>query len=150
MRVDRMLKKFTCRKCGRCCKAEGILPFTQEDVYRIARRFQLPYAVVRRIFFTATGHHYELKTPEQGACIFLHKHKCTIYSARPQVCRTFPAFWHRDDVDCQARQGETLHKINVCLENTWGKEWGHGIRHYDLELYDANIGHDEPLETNSL
>jgi len=87
--------RFRCIKCGICCRN------TKERI----RHILLQDSDVERIAVTArksveefakeiAGHEpyvYELrKTEEQGKCVFLEDEQCTIYSARPLICRFYP------------------------------------------------------------
>ena len=88
--------KFTCSECGDCCtgepgyvwvnKAEIAAMCELADVENI-EQFEDMY--VRKI-----GIRKSLKEFPNGDCVFLDSasRRCTVYSARPRQCRTWP-FW---------------------------------------------------------
>lgn len=76
------MKHSQCRKgCSKCC-------YTDISV------FEVEAANVRNWFKTLTESqkselHSKWNTPSnEGACAFLHEEACTIYEARPLICRT--------------------------------------------------------------
>lgn len=85
---------FECTRCGACCtgapgyvwvspsEIEAIATFRGETVEAFSSRF------VRQV-----KNRYSLIEKPGGDCIFWdHKAGCTVYSARPAQCRTWP-FW---------------------------------------------------------
>lgn len=80
-----------CTKCANCCRY-SIVSLRAAEVARIAAHLGLDEAaVVQR--FTAPDVESPrartlLSTPD--GCIFLKDNRCSIYPARPEVCRSFP------------------------------------------------------------
>jgi len=97
--------KFRCTGCGNCCK-EPLLPLTDADVRRIARRTgDPPSEIVRFVdknaiamddepeaFVTLRqGKRVMILRHERGGCRYLgDDDRCQIYTARPLGCRIFP------------------------------------------------------------
>ena len=88
--------QFTCSQCGDCCTgAPGYVWVNNEEIAALAalvengdaEAFEDKY--VRRV-----GARKSLKEFPDGACVFFDTtaRKCTVYSARPRQCRTWP-FW---------------------------------------------------------
>ncbi|WP_020467281.1 YkgJ family cysteine cluster protein [Singulisphaera acidiphila] len=85
---------FECTRCGACCTgAPGYVWVIAEEIARLAAyrgetvdQFSKQY--VRRV-----GQRYSLIEKPGGDCIFWDKASgCTVYSARPVQCQTWP-FW---------------------------------------------------------
>lgn len=98
------LLAFRCTRCGNCCK-DPLLPLTDEDVRRIARRTgDDPRDFVRWIdkngidmddepeafVILRQGRRVMVLRHERGGCRYLGDKGCTIYSSRPTGCRIFP------------------------------------------------------------
>jgi Fe-S-cluster containining protein len=86
---------FKCRCCGECCQQEAVA-FTVEDVSRAANNENLsPKNFIekhglRLVNDPGSLEFYQLRIGSSGLCPFNSNHRCTIYDARPQVCRGFP------------------------------------------------------------
>lgn len=84
--------QIECRECANCCKVFRPL-LKVEDIERLARRLRIP----RGDFITQYLVQYE---HGQGSffkltpCPFLVDNECTVYSDRPDVCRSYPSL-HR-------------------------------------------------------
>ena len=91
-------KKYDCLDCpGYCCSYTHI-EATKDDVKRLAKHFDLPVEKAQKKF-TKKG---DEDTPRVlrhtddehylTSCMFLDKEtrNCTIYEARPAICREFP------------------------------------------------------------
>ncbi len=107
--------RFKCLQCGRCCKDPAtIVTVTVADILALATHlelgieellsilgfYQLSESVpkeqvekmVTRPIMTENGPAFVgLLKGEGGKCVFLNEENlCTVYTARPKVCRTFP------------------------------------------------------------
>ena len=90
--------QYDCTKCpGYCCTYSEI-EIGKRDIERLAKHFGLDFATAERRF---TKLHPKTGAPLlrhradeifQTACMFLdlEKRRCTVYAARPGVCRQFP------------------------------------------------------------
>ena len=98
--------RFECTRCGACCtgapgyvwvdlaEIEALAEFRGESVDAFSRKY------VRRV-------HNRLSLIEKpgGDCVFLDKAAgCTVYSARPVQCRTWP-FWPENIESREAWEG---------------------------------------------
>lgn len=93
--------RFSCRKCGECCisgrEDMGVFLYLP-DLLRISKRLCLaPEAFARefcRVRREMLGRRIiprlQVLKKEGGACLFLEKGRCTIYSDRPVLCRLGP------------------------------------------------------------
>lgn len=87
--------RFTCTRCGRCCRdrEEPTFVFLEEDdIRRLAEFFGVSRGKVISRYCTWDEDGYVFKR-SPGACIFYDADVgCIVYPARPVQCRTWP-FW---------------------------------------------------------
>jgi len=90
--------KYDCAKCPGYCCTYSLIEVGKRDIQRLARHFGLTYAqaetrftkydksVKARVLRHREDEHFTT------ACRFLdsEKRRCTIYEARPGVCRAYP------------------------------------------------------------
>lgn len=96
--------KYDCSKCpGYCCSYPRII-VTKEDIERLAGHFNVSFDEAKKRFTQA--YRYESKEEKikeqilrhrkddvyKSTCQFLDpvKRRCTVYQARPAVCREYP------------------------------------------------------------
>ena len=89
---------YDCSKCPAYCCTYPVIVVTIRDVLRLAKHFGIsPEEAERKFTKSAHGHKRVLRRRTDAyfgrACRFLDQktRRCTIYSARPAVCRQFPA-----------------------------------------------------------
>jgi len=89
---------YDCSKCpAYCCSIYERVQVTKSDARRLAKYFKVDYETAIRRFTTIYENERVLRRkadPIFGkACKFLNPETrgCTIYDARPLVCREFPA-----------------------------------------------------------
>ena len=86
--------RFECTGCGECCKSRGQYQYVYvslEERRRLAGHLGLKTAAFTKIHCSKTGDFFHLRNPSND-CQFLNGVRCTVYTARPQQCRTWP-FW---------------------------------------------------------
>ena len=88
--------RFECQGSGKCCTSHGEFGFvflTQEDRERIASHLGISVTAFQTKYCNQTNGIWHL-IEEKGKpdCLFLKEKKCSIYTARPNQCRTWP-FW---------------------------------------------------------
>lgn len=88
---------FVCAGCGGCCRGRRDLVLSGYDLYRIARRLDLPPRVVAGAFCRAYIGPATLlpalrltPDPRTGNCRFLEGGACLIHPARPLACALYP------------------------------------------------------------
>jgi Fe-S-cluster containining protein len=91
---------FDCTKCPGYCCSHGRIAVSDFDIERLAKHFDLPVGKAREKFS------YRYKTKDTDEQILRHKQdpvynticrffdlkerRCTVYEARPNVCRKYP------------------------------------------------------------
>lgn len=95
---------FQCRLCGKCCRnVENEVMIEPLDAYRLARflheKYNGQFRSVEDVY-TWCAHLSTLNdvfpiyllntTGSEDVCVFLEKGRCTVYEARPRVCRLYP------------------------------------------------------------
>ena len=90
--------RYSCDKCPAYCCTYTEIEITKRDIERLARHFDLTYARAEERFTKSLGkdggrmlRHREDRIFD-SACMFLdqEKRQCTVYEARPGVCRKYP------------------------------------------------------------
>lgn len=94
---------FRCQRCGRCCRnLEDSLMLEPLDVYNISRHLREQGCEILgpEDMLSQYAHPnlldgvypmFQVNTVgEDHACVFLKDGSCSVYAARPQVCRMYP------------------------------------------------------------
>lgn len=111
---------FECTGCGHCCSGpeEGYVWVNAEEVRAAAQFLGLSDEAFYRQYTRRVGARVSLIEQENADCIFLRTasdgtRRCTIYSARPVQCRTWP-FWsvNLSSPRAWARAGEKCPGLN--------------------------------------
>ncbi len=113
--------KFKCTGCGECCTgAPGYVWVTPEEVAALAELLKITEDAFMKKYTRRIGNRVSLiEHSKTYDCVFLKDKKCTVYSARPEQCRTFP--WWFENVQDRAAWDETARRCE-------------GINHPDSEL----------------
>ena len=90
--------KYSCKKCPAFCCTYSEIEVTKRDIERLARHFDLTFAVAEERFTKQDSKkekrllRHRKDTIFDSACMMLdqEQRRCTVYDARPGVCRTFP------------------------------------------------------------
>jgi Fe-S-cluster containining protein len=91
------LTKYNCAKCPGYCCSYPVIPLTKRDVQRLADHFGLGFKDARRKYTKVDGdepYAMRRKADEHYGriCQFFDTdaRRCTIYTARPGICRSYP------------------------------------------------------------
>jgi Fe-S-cluster containining protein len=89
--------QFNCLKCPGYCCSYPLIELTKADVKRLARHFGLGYRQARKKFtYRDSESDFVMRRKKdkhfKRICQFFDTEKrcCTIYPARPGVCRSYP------------------------------------------------------------
>jgi uncharacterized protein len=92
--------RFDCAKCPGYCCSHPRIEVTDTDIKRLAKHFELSEPAARQKF----SYHYKTSTADEwilrhrqdhvykSTCMFFDQdeRRCTVYAARPAVCRQYP------------------------------------------------------------
>jgi uncharacterized protein len=83
---------FTCVRCGTCCREEGIVFFSPDEIRRASDYLNIDERdfIEQYLFYAAGGYAHRVK--EHSACAFLKNSKCIINEVKPEQCTSFP-YW---------------------------------------------------------
>jgi hypothetical protein len=104
---------FHCKKCGECCQGEdnSVVAFPRE-IRRIQRRTGLPWLEVacppEEGEWDTDGcfHTLEWRLKKEGeSCRFYQNGRCSVYPARPMLCRTYPFYLDNGELMCSECRG---------------------------------------------
>ncbi|MCC9608839.1 YkgJ family cysteine cluster protein [Blastopirellula sp. JC732] len=99
--------RFECSQCGDCCTgAPGYVWVNDDEIAQLAASVELPVDQFETTYVRKVGLRKSLREYAGGECVFFDTKSrgCTVYSARPRQCRTWP-FWDsniRSEEDWQA------------------------------------------------
>jgi Fe-S-cluster containining protein len=84
------MQETRCKRCGNCCRNRVYLRFRKEELKSVADFLHVEYKRLKD----------QLKATPMGdgtfiipqPCIFLRNNLCSVYPARPGMCRGYPAY----------------------------------------------------------
>jgi Fe-S-cluster containining protein len=84
--------RFKCTGCGKCCTGSpGYVYLSEKDISALAMHHNLAREeFLRKYTRYVDGQYALLEEPVTYDCVFLKNNQCTVYTARPIQCRTFP------------------------------------------------------------
>jgi len=93
--------RFVCLRCGGCCRGEGYVWLTDDDIERIARFLKLTRKEFVRRYTRRTPQLDDIALTDKNdaaiSCIFLEDGGCAIHPVKPRQCAGFPFVWTRSD-----------------------------------------------------
>ena len=91
--------KFKCQNSSNCCISRGSYGYvylSDKDLSKLSKLFKISKFLFKKKYCSYTNNFLHLKEiNKNGNCIFLKEKKCSVYSARPIQCRTWP-FWNEN------------------------------------------------------
>ena len=86
--------RFSCTECGQCCTgAPGIIRVDDAEIDALAAlRGETREAFIASSLRPLPSGGWSIRETASGDCIFFAGKRCTVYTARPAQCRTYP-FW---------------------------------------------------------
>ena len=91
------LSQFQCLCCGTCCRWEGPVRVTDEELKQIAEYLGIPLQefIDKHTVLTPDRRSLSLMEKEDGSCRYYDADTryCQIQSVKPKQCRDFPFHW---------------------------------------------------------
>ena len=110
----RSINHFECKRCGKCCKWDGPVRVSQEEIAAIAAFLNLPESIFIRDHTELAYDRKSLSLMEKadGSCAWYDEEKkaCILQSVKPAQCRKFPAEWNFPGWDDICEGGKALHE----------------------------------------
>lgn len=97
---DNVTRRYNCLKCPGFCCSYPIIPIKKRDIARLAKHFGLDFETAQKRFTKPKGKENLLRRHDDPIfgkiCRFFDTdaRRCTVYEARPDVCREYPAKNH--------------------------------------------------------
>ncbi len=88
--------RYTCSRCGNCCRWAGYVRLTADEVAAIAAHLGLSVELFVERYTRLPDDRQNLSLIENAAghCIFLtDEGACLVQAVKPRQCRLFPNFW---------------------------------------------------------
>ena len=84
--------RFACTECGACCTGSpGYVWLEEADIEAICDHLDISRSDFLKRYTRQVDSRFALREDHKNYdCVFLKDSKCTIYSARPGQCRSFP------------------------------------------------------------
>lgn len=89
--------RFQCQRCGRCCQnIRSTVAVNSLDIFNIAKHLNIPMSEATDLYTQPVMIMSIIPVAvlqvnsETNNCVFLKNNACSIYEARPYVCRVFP------------------------------------------------------------
>ncbi len=112
--AERIEAEFDCQSCANCCR-ETLVTVSASEVRVIGKYLSMDDAEVIRLY-TVPGMEPSgdrVLRNEPNGCVFLDGSLCTIYEARPKVCRDFPHVHGTEDT-LPHRMPAMIRRASVC------------------------------------
>jgi Fe-S-cluster containining protein len=88
--AEKIEDQIDCTQCANCCKVASV-QLADRDVERLARHLRISSQRFLADYTTKTDEEgLILRRTEETGCVFLSGNDCTVYDARPDICRRFP------------------------------------------------------------
>lgn len=125
--------------CTNCCRVQGWVYVTEEDIRKAAAYLKLPVEQFEARYVVRSKFTVRLRKPKGAQCHFLKESGCGIHPAKPTQCRLFPfwpelvenrANWDETAQNCPGIGRGDLIQIGQALEIANGMRVAYR-RHYD-------------------
>ncbi|MBO7147090.1 MAG: YkgJ family cysteine cluster protein [Lentisphaeria bacterium] len=92
------ISKFKCVRCGTCCKWEGAVRVTEQEIDAIAAFLGIPLDefIQKHTYLTPDRKSLSLLEKPDGSCCYYDDdaHACRIQPVKPAQCSAFPYEWN--------------------------------------------------------
>jgi Fe-S-cluster containining protein len=110
LRKTEILGHFRCQKSGNCCKAGGYVYVDAAELTQMATLMGLSPTDFRERYVVRQNGWDLIATPtHRPRCFLDDQDRCTVYSARPAACRSYP-----DWPELWASEAQLLAECQTC------------------------------------
>lgn len=110
-----ILEDFECLCCGHCCRGDGFVRVSREDIARMAEALHIHVSHFVALYTRDPEVSWHAKCGDRWLidhagdsldCIFLEDNKCLLHDAKPRQCKEFPMVWRNQAMldDCAGYQ----------------------------------------------
>jgi uncharacterized protein len=105
---------FECTQCGACCRWEGVVNLTPEDIKRLAKFKGIEESECVEEY---TNHGKTLKNKEKSKdCVFLKDNGCTVWDAKPKQCKDYPKKYTSKCPGFKTDRSESMNDYSVAVK----------------------------------
>ena len=108
------IEQFQCKRCGICCKWEGPVRVSEQEIEAIANFLNIPVQefIQNHTVLTPDRKSLSLMEKNDGSCVYYDDEAkgCVLQSVKPQQCKDFPAVWNFPGWDTICEGGKALHE----------------------------------------
>jgi uncharacterized protein len=90
--LQKAMDLFPCTQCGTCCRGEGGIYLSREEIEGISLFLNLPQQIFLDKFCIYRNGKIYIHIREDGYCHFSQKGRCSIHQVKPAPCRQWPFF----------------------------------------------------------
>ena len=115
-----ILNQFKCQKSGNCCKADGFVFVSKENITNMSRELNLSEFEFRQKYTRKHNGWEIVASPNfQQNCFLTCNKTCRVYKSRPSACQTYPnwpSIWKSDMT--LLKEAETCPGLKKSIEST--------------------------------
>ena len=128
-------KPFECNKCGACCRWQGKVHLTPEDIMGLALHLGLALDEFLKKYTDNYGSSVVLKDRENSTdCVFMDGNECGVYGKHPQQCEEWPKNYDKRCPGFNTTGGEGRMDYKEAVERVNRKF--SGLREWDQAVSD--------------
>src|SRR5579862_8054670 len=88
--AEEIEEQIDCTQCANCCRVATV-QVSERDIERLARYLRIPPSKFLDGYTAESEEEGRvLRREAESGCVFLSGNECTVYDARPDICRRFP------------------------------------------------------------
>lgn len=92
--VEDIENDIDCQTCANCCR-KSTVRLNERDIERLAKALRIKPTQVIKDYTLPTGDEgLIIRRDDEHGCVFLDGTLCSIYNARPDICRDYPHLVH--------------------------------------------------------
>ncbi len=89
---DKAMELFECTQCGTCCRGEGGIYLSREEINRISLFLNSSHQKFLEKYCIRKNGKIYIHIRKDGYCHFSQNGRCSIHEVKPAPCRQWPFF----------------------------------------------------------